>query len=211
VSAVAASFRFRRFLTAGLSLSFLVAAVSGIVLFLRPEGSLARWTGWAVMGLDKRRWEAVHIVFVLVLLVASLAHVWLNRRPLVTSVLGGASTRPAGGWRASLAREFVAALGLVVLAFSAATTPWQPAAALNGLRSLLKDGTFAAKVLPPVVDADKLTVRELCKVGSLDEQRAVAQARRRGIEIRDPSQTVAAIAQAHHVTPEAVYVALRGD
>ena len=45
-----------------LLLSFLVSAVSGIILFVRPEGSLARWVGWSVLGLDKAQWEAVHIV-----------------------------------------------------------------------------------------------------------------------------------------------------
>jgi hypothetical protein len=201
----------RRLVNAALSLSFLVAAVSGIVLFLRPEGSLARWTGWAVFGLDKKRWEAVHIVFVLVFLIGSLAHVWLNWRLLVTSILARASKLSARSCRVPVAWEFVAALGIMLFAFSAAMIPWQPAAALNGLRALIKDGKFAVKVLPPVTDADKLTVRELCKAVSLDEQRAVAQARVRGIEIGDPSQTIAAIAQEHHVTPEAVYIALRGD
>jgi hypothetical protein len=65
--------------------------------------------------------------------------------------------------------------------------------------------------MPPVTDADRLTVRELCKISSWDEQRAVELARARGIDVRDLSQTVAKIAQAHRVTPEAVYIALRGD
>jgi hypothetical protein len=137
---------FRRFVTAVLAVCYLVAAVSGIVLFLRPEGSLARWTSWAMIGLDKKRWEALHIVFVVIALTASVAHVWLNWRPLVSSVLNRAGQRPDEGRRIGLTGEVVAALVIGLIAFSAAIVPWQPAAALNGLRSQIKDGRFSARV-----------------------------------------------------------------
>jgi len=208
---VSPTFQVRRLVTAVLALSFVAAAVSGIVLFLRPEGSLARWTGWMVFGLDKKQWEAVHIVLVLVLLFASLAHVWLNWRPLVASALARTSRGPAAGWRLGVAPEFAAAVGVVLIAVSAAVIPWQPATALLGMRSLIKDGRLAARVLPPAADADRLTVSALCRALSIDEQRGIANARARGLEVQDPSQTIATIAERHRVTPEAVYLALSGD
>jgi hypothetical protein len=185
--------------------------VSGIVLFLRPEGSLARWTGWTMLGLDKKHWEAVHIIFVLVVLVASVAHLWLNWRPLVASLLGRVSNASARSWRGFVAWEPAAALGIMVFAWAAAIVPLEPAASINGLRSRIKDGQFAARVLPPVMDADRLTVRELCKTVLLDERRAVERARSRGIEIPDPLQTIAAVAMTHNVAPEVVYAALVTD
>ena len=178
------TFRFRRLVNAALALSFLAAAVSGIVLFLRPEGSLARWTGWAVFGLDKRRWEAVHIVLVLLALIASAAHVWLNWRPLVMSVLGRDPTRQAGRWRVEIAPEFVVAAGIVLLACSAAVVPWQPATALIGVRTLIKDGKVAAHVMPPAPDADKLTFRELCKAAEVG--RTAGGRERPGARHRNP-------------------------
>lgn len=53
------TFRARRLLT-NLLLSFVVSAASGVILFFRPEGSLARWIGWSVLSLDKKQWEAVY-------------------------------------------------------------------------------------------------------------------------------------------------------
>jgi hypothetical protein len=203
-----ATFRIRRLVTAVLALSFLAAAVSGIVLFLRPEGSLARWTGWMVLGLDKRRWEAVHIVLVLILLMASVAHAWHNWRSLVASALSQSSRRQAAGWRVRVAPEFVVAVGIVLVALSTAIVPWQPATSLLGIRSLIKDGRLAARVLPPAADADRLTFREVCRLLSVDERRGMANARAHGIEIQEPSQTIATIAERHRVTPEAVYLAL---
>ncbi len=204
-------FRFRRFVNACLFLSFLASAVSGIVLFLRPEGSLARWTGWTMLGLDKKHWETVHIMFVLVVLVASIAHLWLNWRPLLSSLLGRVSSASARGWRGFIGWEPAAALAIILFAWAASVVPLEPAASIDGLRSRIKDGQFAASVMPPVMDADRLTVRELCRAVLLDEDRAVARARSRGIEIPDASQTITAVAKTHHVAPEAVYAALVTD
>ena len=52
---------------------FLAAAASGIVLFLRPEGSLASWAGWHVLGIDKKGWEGVHILSVIMFVVFAAA------------------------------------------------------------------------------------------------------------------------------------------
>jgi len=49
-------FRPRRLVTNLLLLSFLASAISGVILFFRPEGSLARWIGWSVLALDKKQW-----------------------------------------------------------------------------------------------------------------------------------------------------------
>jgi len=211
VPVVANRFRFRRFVTAALFLTSILAAGSGIVLFLRPEGSLARWTGWMVLGLDKKHWEAVHIVFVIAVLVVSAIHLWFNWRPLLSSVIELASRSPAHRQRMAVSWESLAALALTAVIFLAAVAPWWPVGSLTSLRSFVKDGGLAARVTPPVPDADRLTVRDLCKTVALDERQAVERARVRGIEIRDSLQTVAAIASAHHLTPEEVFVALRGD
>lgn len=204
-------FRIRRFVNAVLFLSFLAAAVSGVVLFLRPEGSLARWTDWTMLGLDKQRWETVHTLFVLVVLAASIAHLWLNWRPLAASLLGRISNSSARGWRGFVGWEPVAALGIMMLAWSVAVVELEPAAAINSLRSRIKSGQYAARTMPPVVDADTLSVTELCQAVQLDEHRAVARARSHGIEIPDVSQTITAVAKTHRVAPEVVYAALVTD
>jgi len=81
---IPSSFRLRRFVSFLLLLWFVAASVSGVLLFLRPEGGIARWVGWSALGLDKRQWEAMHITFVVAFLLSSLAHVCYNWRPLMT-------------------------------------------------------------------------------------------------------------------------------
>ena len=79
-------FHFRSFISLLLFLSFSFSAFSGLVLFLRPEGSLANWHGWSVLGMDKKQWEGVHAVLVLVFFIAALVHLIYNWKVLAANV-----------------------------------------------------------------------------------------------------------------------------
>ena len=71
-------FRIRVFVSFGIMFSFLVSALAGIVLYFRPEGSLASWTRWQALGIDKKGWEGVHTVTVVLFLVFAAVLVTIN-------------------------------------------------------------------------------------------------------------------------------------
>lgn len=204
-------FSLRRFVTFVEVLSFAVAGVSGALLFLRPEGSIARWVGWSALGLDKRQWEAVHITFTATFLAASLAHLWFNWRALVSYLrrkkLEGTGS-PA--WRVTPPLELVGALMLVVLVGLGTLGQQPPFSALLDLRGDVKDGKLVLVTPPPVAEADRLTVLDVARATALSEQRLLSNARHHGIVIRDASATIAAIARAHRRSPQDVYRAMVG-
>lgn len=204
------AFRPRRLVTNLLLLSFLVSAASGVVLFFRPEGSLARWLGWSVLALDKKQWEAVHLTAVCTFLVASLVHIAYNWRPLLSYLRGRAAR--AASVAASLApsRELVAAVVVMAAVLAGTLVQWQPFAAMTALRTAMKDGVYATVVPPPVAEADRVTLAELCARAALPEQKALENARDRGIEVPAMSMTLAAVAKANDRSPEAVYAAIVG-
>jgi len=205
------TFRLRRFSTNLVLVSFVVSAVSGVVLFLRPEGSLARWIGWTVIGLDKKHWESVHLTFVAVFLLACLAHVWFNWASLVASVRRRSAAVGSTAGILLPSRESAAALVLAAVVFSGTVVEWRPFSSLVALRTSMKDGVLVTLTPPPESDADRLTLAEACERAAITEQEAVRNARARGIEIRDASVSLADLAREHRVSPEAVYRAIRGD
>jgi hypothetical protein len=40
---------------------FLIVSFSGIILYMTPQGRVANWTNWTLLGLGKHDWSAVHI------------------------------------------------------------------------------------------------------------------------------------------------------
>jgi hypothetical protein len=73
-------FRTRGFISLLLALSFLVAVVSGSVLFMTPRGRIANWTDWTMGGLTKHEWAALHINACLLMVIEAVIHLLLNWR-----------------------------------------------------------------------------------------------------------------------------------
>lgn len=67
-------FKLRPFISLVLFSSFGLVVFSGLALYLRPEGSLARWTNWKMLGLDKKGWEGAHTFFCLVFVMTAALH-----------------------------------------------------------------------------------------------------------------------------------------
>jgi hypothetical protein len=203
------AFRFRSFMTLVLFLSLLAAAASGIALYLRPEGSLARWINWTFLGLDKKQWEAAHIMMVLLFLLSSIVHVWYNWRPLTSYLRSRAVLIFPSGSRLPLMRELLAVVAVVMIFLGCTVLEWQPCAALIDLRAEIKVGRLSAGVRPPVPDADRLTFSEFCRAAALDEQKALQSAKKRGVVIEDRATTIAEIAKENRISAEGVYQAMQ--
>ena len=78
-------FHTRAFVSLLLTCSFFVLLVTGIVLYITPQGRVAHWTGWTIAGLGKEQWSAVHIVISLLFLTSAALHLYFNwRRSLNT-------------------------------------------------------------------------------------------------------------------------------
>ena len=69
-SSAPARFQWRAFVTLFVTLSFLLIAASGIVLYVAPPGRVAHWSVWTLGGLDKEGWQAVHTVFAFLFVLA---------------------------------------------------------------------------------------------------------------------------------------------
>ncbi|MFC1543486.1 DUF4405 domain-containing protein [Candidatus Neomarinimicrobiota bacterium] len=64
------SFNTKAFTSFAIAFAFLISSVLGIILCVVPQGRIANWTSWTLLGLEKEQWGAIHTLFVLMLLVA---------------------------------------------------------------------------------------------------------------------------------------------
>lgn len=91
--------------------STLILILSGMALLLAPSGRIARETGWQILGLDKAGWELVHDLFGFFFIFLSLAHVWLNRRAIISYI----QDRARSTYRVK--KELIAALIITGIVF----------------------------------------------------------------------------------------------
>ncbi|MBN2021454.1 MAG: DUF4405 domain-containing protein [Pirellulales bacterium] len=71
-------FHLRGFTSLLLAIAFVAVAFSGVMLYVSPQGRVAHWTGWTMLGLEKEEWSAQHVNFGLLFLVAAGLHWFLN-------------------------------------------------------------------------------------------------------------------------------------
>lgn len=197
-------FRLRAFASFGLLWSFGLSALAGIALFFRPEGSLASWSGWSLLGLNKSGWEGVHTLAVVALIFFCALHVVLNWK-----ALWGYLRRTAASFGGAKL-EFAAATLLVALLAAAAIGRWEPAWALMEARAAIKKGALAVEVFPPVSDAAARSVADLCPGIPVSVEEAAARLKRAGYGIDDPSRTLEDLAAAFGTTPERLYRLMAG-
>ncbi|MDX1335263.1 MAG: DUF4405 domain-containing protein, partial [Gammaproteobacteria bacterium] len=61
--------------------AFVILTITGIVLYIVPQGRVAFWTHWSLVGLGKEQWGDLHMIFGGVFIVAGVLHLWFNWKP----------------------------------------------------------------------------------------------------------------------------------
>lgn len=190
------------------TVSFLVLLVSGIVLYVVPEGRVANWVDWEFLGLLKSDWGNLHIAFSVIFLIAAIVHLYpYNWNAFKKHV---ARRRAAGASGGGVRKEFVAALvlGGVVLGGSIAQLP--PVSYLFDLNEWAKESwVVAPEYDPPFGHAEELSLAGFARKMHMDLEAAMGELRSKGLAFEGPRDSLAAIGKANGLSAMDVYVLIK--
>jgi len=195
------SFKFRSFISFLITLAFLVAVFTGVMLYLTPQGRMAHWTDWRLLGYDKDQWTALHINMCLLFLLGSGFHVYLNWRVLWSYV----TTRATAGFRRKW--EFVSAL-LLFVAFILGTHWLVPplGSIINWNDGIKQYWGSTVTTKAPVPHAESLPLKKLVQyIDGASLPRIVSHLRAAGHEVPDTLITLEDLADQRSRSPMAVY------
>jgi hypothetical protein len=182
---------------------FAIMTVTGLILFIMPPGRVAYWTDWALLGLEKTDWTAVHIVFSLLFVLAGVIHLFFNWKPFKHYLL-----QKMEGHMNLRAESMIAtgAVGVILVGtlFGAPPFSW-----IINLNEALKESWSAAGwAEPPFGHAEDVSLKVLA-LRTAREPRAMLEALRdAGYRVDSPSQRVEDIADANGVTPALLWAAI---
>lgn len=197
------AFKFKPLVSFITVFSFLLLAFSGFVLYIRPEGGLARWVGWRAIGLDKSSWETVHIVFCALFFLAGVIHLILNFKAIILYLTSGIDRN-----RKNLAEMLAAALLVLVLLLTAI---WRlpPVSWLMEGRSYFKNSPAGMVVKPPAAEFEKLPLRRALEQMGRTPERAVRELEARGLKGVRLESPLEEIARRNSLTPQELYLLIR--
>jgi hypothetical protein len=199
-----ARFHWRAFVTLYVTLSFALLAASGIVLYAAPPGRVANWSRWTLGALDRHGWQAVHTVFALLFVLAGAFHLWFNWRTFWFYL----RSKLAEGL---LARRELALASVAVVAVAGLTlADLPPFGSIVDLGDRVKESWSTGGGEPPVPHAELLTLERLAATTQIPLDRVLANLDAAGVKGAGPGVTVAALASANGLTPQGVWVKLKG-
>ncbi len=194
-------FRMRGFISLLLALSFLVAVVSGSVLFITPRGRVANWTGWSVAGLTKHEWAALHINACLLMLIGAVIHLVLNWRIFWSYI-----QKKSVGF--NLKWEMAASILITAAVVGGTVYQIPPLKATADLNEQIKDYWEGTSAAAPAPHAEEFTLTSLAQTTGLTATEIVTALQEEGIAVEDESTTVADLAARNGMVPSQIYAAV---
>lgn len=192
-------FSWRAFVTFYVVLSFLVIAVTGIVLFITPPGRIANWSDWRLLGLSKSQWQTVHTIFSFLFVVAASFHLFFNWRV----ILGYIARRINEG--INKRRELALSLTAGTIVFVMAADGMAPFGTLMSWGEGIKNSWSTPATEPPVPHAELLSVARLAGEMKLPADELMRRLAAAGIAPDSAGMTIKDLAARHALTPKQVY------
>ena len=171
------------------TLAFLILTVTGLVLYVVPQGRAAYWTHWSLLGLGKEQWGDVHMMFGGIFIIAGIVHLYYNWKPFKKFL----ADRVKG--RLQLKQEFVIAMAfsLVIIVMSIFHIP--PVSWVFDLNQTLKESWVTSPELePPFGHAEEVSLAGLSRRMNLDLQQGVIALKGAGFSFSGPQDSLEKIA-----------------
>jgi hypothetical protein len=184
--------------------AFGILTVTGLVLYVVPQGRVAFWTHWSLLGLSKEQWGDVHMMFGGLFIIAAIVHLYYNWKPFKKFL----AERVKG--RLQVKQEFVIAMvfSIIIVVMSALHIP--PVSWVFDLNESLKDSWVTRPELePPFGHAEEVSLAGISRRMELDLEKSVAALKRKGFSFNGPQDSLETIATKNGTTPMAVYEVIR--
>ena len=184
---------------------FLIMSLSGVVAFVNPQGRIAYWTDWSMLGLTKEQWGDIHILSSLLFVVAGVIHIYYNWRPLM-NYLG---QKVASGRKHQREIAITILLSLVIVASAIWKIP--PLSYLLDLNAYVKELWVVHKDYePPFGHTELLSLKVFCQKTNIPLEAAMAALKEQRLAGVEADRLLKDIARANNTSPMAVYRLIKG-
>jgi hypothetical protein len=183
-----------------LAFSFLLSLISGILLYFTPQGKIAHWTNWTILGLDKEMWAALHINSSLIFFVIFIFHLYFNWRVLVRYV------KKRAEMAFNLKYEFVFASIISIFIVVATLFNIEPFKTVIKWNDDIKNyWASQAQAQPPIPHAEDMNVTDFCKNFNISYEFFEQKMNQKNRIFKNKNETIKDIAHRNKISPADIY------
>jgi hypothetical protein len=195
---------YRGLVSLNLVISGLISIITGIVLYFMPEGRVAYWIIWELLGLTKDQWQSLHTLSSYLLLVFMILHTINNWSSIKNYIF-----RKEGGFNQKTSIVLAILFSAIIVVSGIFYLP--PLQYVVDFGAWLKGLWVTAPELePPFGHAEAVPLKSFCMRMRIDFPTALETLRANGISVDDDGkQTLEDLARAHGKSPLDVYLYIR--
>ena len=186
-------------------LSFLMLATTSIVLYVVPQGRVAYWADWRLLGLSKTDWGNIHINLGLLFLLSILLHVYYNWKPIVSYLKNKSRELKI------ITPEFNAALVVTLVFILGTYFALPPFSWVLDLNDSFKVAASRKYGEPPYGHAELSNLKTFARKTGLDFDESLERLRAAGYQIDGKTQTLAELSRINGISPQQLYEAMQPE
>lgn len=185
-------------------LSFLTMTITGIILYLTPQGRIAYWVNWKLLGLGKGEWEAIHLFTSLLFIITGIFHLVYNWKPFINYIRDKATG--ASKLKTEMAVSLIIMLAIIIFAI----LDLPPLSYIVDIGDTVKASWIINEDYePPMGHAELLSFEEFTTKTKIDPGIALAELEENGIVIDDTQASLGDIAAANGTSPMEIYLLIK--
>lgn len=197
-------FHKRGFVTLLTALSFLAMVISGVILYIVPQGRIAYWIDWKFIALTKTEWTNIHTVSWFLFLIAGGFHIYYNWNTLVSYVLNKVTHA------LSLKRELLISILIFVFVILSGFYQIPPLKYIIDLNEYIKKSWVKSpEYEPPFGHAEELSLKTFTKKMNIDLPLAIEELKNKGLVIEKETDSLKKIARMNKTNPMNIYIAIK--
>ena len=184
--------------------SFILLCLTGIILYVEPQGRVAYWIKWNFLGLEKDQWGSIHIYSGLLFLVTGGFHIYYNWKPLIKYL--------SGKIESALRYKLELILSSLILILIAVSGIWSlpPLVYVSDLGEAVKNSWVTSSELePPFGHAELVSLQSFCKKQQIPLDQAMLELRNAGFTVAGPKSTLSEIAASKQTSGMGVYEVIK--
>lgn len=175
--------------------------VTGIMLLVMPDATLAYWNKWSFLGLEKHGWESFHGVVSIYFTAIIIFHIIENWKPMISYMKK--KTNETFRYKKELLTASVVSLLVTIGSFTNS-----PISAVTEVFEPVADSWYSKEYEPPFEDAQGLALKLLIKVQDLDESKVKEAFSKLDLDY-SPSSTLEEIAENSDFSSRELYNAIK--
>lgn len=180
--------------------AFIVLTVTGIILYIVPQGRVAYWVHWSLAGMEKEQWGWVHMIFGGVFIITGFLHLYFNWKPFKKYF----ADRVKGHIKPKREIFVATAVTIVIIVVSALNIP--PASWVIDLNSWIKGSWVTSPELePPFGHAEESSLAGISRKMNIDLEKGMQELETNGIKFTGKKDTLENIARSNNTTPMHIY------